>query len=102
MGTYEKVLGGPIRIIPVPVPWDCRDGFPEAYWCRPSEVLRETTWRNISLLALIPPEECAKGLQRLELEVRNGTWSRKYGHLLKLNEFDLGLSLVVWRKGTDG
>jgi hypothetical protein len=101
LDTYKDVLGEPIHVIPIPVPWDCMDGFPEAYWRRPSEILRESVWRNISILALIPPEKCAKGLQRLELEMRDGTWVRKYGHLLKLNEFDLGLSLVVWRKETN-
>jgi hypothetical protein len=39
---------------------------------------------------------------QLESEVKNGTWKHKYGHLLKLNEFDLGYSLVVWQKATDG
>ena len=100
--TYENVLGGPIHIIPVPIPWDCTDGIPEAYWRRPREVLQEGVWRNISILALISPEERASGLHRLASELEDGTWERKYGHLMKMNEFDLGLRLVVWRKNPRG
>ena len=99
--TYKEVLGGSIDIIPVPIPWDCMDGFDAAYWRRPSEFLKESVWRNTSTLNLIPPEERAKGLQRLESEVRDGTWKRKYGHLLELAELDMGYSLLVWRKGTE-
>lgn len=99
LDKYKEVLGGTIQVSPVPIPWDCADGFPEAYWRRPGEMLREGAWRNVSVLALIPPEERAEGLRRLESEMTDGTWSRKYGDLLELDEFDLGLSLVVWRRG---
>ena len=78
------------------------DGFDGAYWRRPSEMLRESVWRNTSTLNLVPPEERAEGLKRLESEVRDGTWNRKYGNLLGLNEFDLGYLLLVWRKRTGG
>ncbi|MDG6983395.1 MAG: class I SAM-dependent methyltransferase [Nitrososphaerota archaeon] len=98
LGIYKKVLGGSVDFVPVPVPWDCMDGSDGAYWRRPSEVLRESVWRNLSILSLIPPDERAKGMRRLALELGNGTWKRKYGHLLKLNEFDYGFLLVVWRK----
>jgi SAM-dependent methyltransferase len=102
IGTFKEVLGGSIQVIPVPIPWDCVDGFDGAYWRRPGEMLSESVWRNTSTLNLIPPEERDEGLQRLESEVKDGTWKHKYGHLLKLDEFDLGYSLVVWRKGTNG
>ena len=98
IGTYRKVLGGSIDIIPVPVPWDCMDGSDGAYWRRPSDVLRESVWQNLSILTLIPPDERDKGMHRLALELGDGTWKRKYGHLLKLTEFDYGYLLVVWRK----
>jgi hypothetical protein len=36
-----------------------------------------------------------RGLARLDRDLRNGTWTRQYGHLLGLNELDCGLRLVV-------
>src|SRR6266542_4426353 len=30
-----EALGGRGRVIPIPVPYDCRDGFTPAYWRRP-------------------------------------------------------------------
>ncbi len=33
---------------PVPIPWDCADGFFEAYWRRPEAYLDESVRRGIS------------------------------------------------------
>ena len=37
------------RIEPVPIPWDCVDGFPEAYWRRPEAFLDDNVRRGISI-----------------------------------------------------
>ncbi len=96
--TYAKALGEPVEIIPVPIPAECDDGFDGAYWRRPADVLEPTVWQNMSTLRLIPDEERTKGLQRLALELGNGAWKQKYGHLLSLSERDMGYRLVVWRR----
>ncbi len=96
--TYAKALEGPVEIIPVPIPAECADGFDGAYWRRPADVLEPTVWQNMSTLRLIPDEERTKGLHRLALELGNGAWKQKYGHLLSLSERDMGYRLVVWRR----
>lgn len=96
--AYASMFEAPVEIIHVPIPWDCLDGFPEAYWRRPNEVLDPVVWKSVSILTLIPEYERTKGLNRLALELRNGQWRKKYGHLLKLEEYDMGIRLVVWRK----
>ena len=39
------------RMEPVPIPWDCADGFFEAYWRRPEAYLDEHVRRGISVWA---------------------------------------------------
>ena len=38
---------------PVPIPWDCADGFLEAYWRRPEAYLNENVRRGISVWAAV-------------------------------------------------
>lgn len=96
--TYQHVFQGPVEIIPVPIPWDCQDGFDGAYWRRPEKILERDVWENQSTLTLIQESERDEGMKRLALDLKNGNWKRKYGHLLALEEFDLGYCLVVSRK----
>src|SRR5580658_6290368 len=39
------------RTEPVPIPWDCADGFYEAYWRRPEAYLDEHVRRGMSIWA---------------------------------------------------
>ena len=48
----HHALGG-IRVEPVPVPADCRDGFFAAYWARPEAYLDPTVRAGISCCAPI-------------------------------------------------
>jgi hypothetical protein len=41
---------------PVPIPWDCADGFFEAYWRRPEAYLDENVRRGISVWASVGPD----------------------------------------------
>src|SRR5487761_550723 len=96
--SYSRTLCGQVEVVPVPIPWDCKDGSPEAYWRRPREILNARVWQNISVLSLIPDDERSKGLVRLAQDLGNGDWKRKYGYLLALNELDMGLRLIISRK----
>ncbi len=95
---YVSLSEGSLEIIHVPIPWDCHDGFDGAYWRRPFDLLDPHVWQNMSTLTLIPEDERQKGLDRLAQECQNGEWKRKYGHLLNLEEYDMGYRLLVWRK----
>lgn len=45
---------------PVLIPWDCADGFFEAYWRRPEAYLDENVRRGVSVWARVGPD--ARGL----------------------------------------
>ena len=89
-------LGG-AEVLPVPIPWDCRDGFYGAFWRRPRAILDPAVWRSVSSLRLISDEERETGMQRLSNDLDSGEWERRYRRLLNLDELDLGYRLVVAR-----
>ena len=78
---------------PIPIPHDCTDGFLCAYWQRPEFYLNPGACRAISTLSTVGNFEA--GLARLRNDLADGTWQRRYGHLLCMRELDLGYRLVV-------
>jgi SAM-dependent methyltransferase len=87
-------LGG-ARVMPVPVPWDCRDGFYHAFWRRPEAYLDEQVRAGISVFARLDDDEKASALARLEADLLTGTWEMRNAELMQLAELDLGYRLLV-------
>jgi SAM-dependent methyltransferase len=77
----------------VPIPHDCADGFLCAYWRRPEAYLDHRVRSAISTFSRVGDFET--GLERLRRELEDGTWRRKYGHLLNETERDFGYRLVT-------
>ena len=44
----------------------------------------------MSALALIPEADRAEGMRHLRADLDSGEWDRRWGHLLALDELDLG------------
>lgn len=83
---------GDIKVIEVPVPHDCTDGFLGAYWRRPEAYLDPAVRRGISSFA---DGHFSAGLQRLSDDLQSGRWVQKYGHLQALDSIDVGYRLIV-------
>lgn len=94
LDEFRRALG-PIEVHALPVPHDCSDGFLGAYWRRPSAYLDPAVRRAISTFAKLTDVET--GVSRLRADLADGTWQRRYGHLLDRAELDLGYRLVVAR-----
>jgi len=94
LAAVEGALdGAEVRV--VPVPWDCTDGFCGAYWRRP-EVYLEAGPRNAtSGIAQLDAPVVSRAMARLEEDLRSGGWRKRHGHLLALQEIDLGYRLVI-------
>ncbi len=88
-------LGGLGRVIPVPVPHDCQDGFTPAYWRRPWAYLDPEVRAGMSTFASISEQARTDGIRRLEADLKSGRWAERFGHLLELPELDAGQRLVV-------
>lgn len=84
---------GLIRIVTIPVPHDCTDGFLQAYWRRPEAYFDPGVRGAISAFVYIKDVELA--LSRLRRDLDDGTWHQRYGHLLSETELDLGYRLII-------
>jgi SAM-dependent methyltransferase len=89
------LLGGNVRVEPLPVPRDCLDGFGEAFWARPEAYLEPRIRAGISAFELLDEAELVPGLQRLRADLRSGAWDARNGSLRQLEEFDCGLRLII-------
>jgi SAM-dependent methyltransferase len=95
LDQLARLLGLPLEVTPVPIPAECADGFNAAYWRRPRAYTDPRVWRAMSALALIPAADRDEGIRRLRADLDSGEWHRQWGHLLALDELDLGYRLVV-------
>lgn len=86
---------GPVRLVPVPIPHDCRDGFYGAFWRRPAAYLHPEVRAGISLFTRLPPRDVTQALERLRTDIASGAWQARYAQLSEQQELDLGYCLVV-------
>ena len=89
-----SLLGDP-RIVPVPVPHDCVDGFGGAYWRRPHAYLDPAVQAGMSLFALTSKAALQQGLSRLRADLDSGAWDRDHDDLRDKEQLDLGYRLLV-------
>ncbi len=83
------------RIIEVPIPYDCTDGFQGAYWRRPEAYLDDHVKKGISSFQQIPHRALIRGLGKLKADLENGLWYKRYADILEKEEIDLGYRLIV-------
>jgi SAM-dependent methyltransferase len=87
------VIGASVE--PVPVPWDCADGFFEAYWRRPAAYLDERVRRGVSLWTRVGPQLEQRAVHGLRDHLASGRWAERNHDLLALDAAELGLRLLV-------
>jgi SAM-dependent methyltransferase len=83
------------RVEPVPVPWDCADGFFEAYWRRPGAYLDEHVRRGMSVWARVGPEAEQRAVRSLGDDLVSGRWAERNRDLVALDAAELGLRLLI-------
>ena len=88
-------LGGRARILPLPIPHDCLDGFGEAYWARPEAYLDPRIRAGMSAFSLLTADQTEPGLRRLAADLESGAWDARHGHLRRLSELDCGHRLII-------
>ena len=82
-------------VVPVPIPWDCADGFPEAYWRRPEAYLDDDVRRGMSIWSRLGPDIEHRVVQRLGDDLASGRWAARNRDLLDLDTADVGLRLLI-------
>lgn len=88
-------LGGTARVVPVPIPLRCRDGFGEAYYGRPEALLDPGARRANSAWSLVGDDEAAAAVEALRRDLASGAWDARHGGLRRQPHFDGSLVLVV-------
>lgn len=83
------------RLITVPIPDDCTDGFLGAYWARPQAYFDPVVKSGISSFQQISQSALDRGLSRLKTDLDNGLWLRRYAELAHKKKIDLGYRLIV-------
>jgi SAM-dependent methyltransferase len=93
--AVAAALGGRTRVEPIPTPADCTDGFFEAFWNRPEQLLDPAVRAAQSMWALLEPGVEERIVERLAAALRSGAWDAEHGHLRELGEYDGALRLVI-------
>ena len=83
------------RTEPVPVPWDCADGFYEAFWRRPDAYLDEGVRRGISIWEALGPDVERRAVTNLGHDLTSGRWAERNHALLGLDAAELGARLLI-------
>jgi len=93
IGWLLEMLPG-ASVTALPVPRDCTDGFMVAYWGRPEAYLDPTIRAGTSAWQQMPVQAVDRMLERLQADLRDGEWDRRYGELRRREALDVGLRLV--------
>jgi SAM-dependent methyltransferase len=83
------------RMEPVLIPWDCADGFFEAYWRRPEAYLDEHVRRGVSVWARLGAHVEQRAVRSLRDDLASGRWAERNRELVDLEAAELGLRLLI-------
>lgn len=93
LSELADAIGG--RTEPVPIPWDCADGFFEAFWRRPEAYLDEDVRRGISVWDGVGPDAEQRAVHSLREDLASGRWAERNRELVDLDEAELGARLLI-------
>jgi len=83
---------------PVLIPQDCHDGFVQAFWKRPHDLLDPDVRSSMALFGRMSNDEVDRRMQRLGSDLKDGTWKERNRALLGASSADLAHRLVVWTR----
>lgn len=95
LDVIAEALGGDCEIVPVPIPFDCIDGFQEAFYGRPEAFLVKEVRAAQSAWEFLPEGAEEKLVQRLADDLRSGEWDRRFAAYRQTPFHTCALRLVV-------
>lgn len=87
-------LGGIVSVDLVPIPLDCSDGFNEAYYGRPEQLLIAEARAACSAWSFVPEADAASYVADLKQALDGGEWDERYGELRQQPSFEGSLVVV--------
>ncbi len=91
----KNSLGGNCKVVSIPIPLDCKDGFQEAFYGRPEAFLEKKVRLNQSAWGFLSDEKQEEMVERLKADLKNGIWDEKYGYFRTQEYFTCALRLIV-------
>jgi SAM-dependent methyltransferase len=95
LGTVADALGGTVEVVAVPIPLKCTDGFNEAYYGRPEQLLRPEARRACSGWSFVDESETRRFSSALEGDLSSGRWDAQYGSLRTQPFLEGSLRLII-------
>jgi hypothetical protein len=93
--TVAAAIGRTCDVLPVPIPFDCVDGFTEAYYGRPEEFLDPRVRAAQSAWGFVDQDAIDRSVRRLRADLDSGAWDARHGRLRDQPEFTGSLRLLV-------
>jgi SAM-dependent methyltransferase len=93
--AIATALGPGAAVLPVPVPFDCADGFTEAFYGRPEAFLDPDVRRSQSAWTFVDPAVVTGSVAALAADLDSGRWNRRYGGLRAQPWYHGAVRLVV-------
>jgi SAM-dependent methyltransferase len=88
-------LGGNCEVRPVPIPFDCVDGFSEAFYGRPEQFLDPAVRRSQSAWGFIEPAMEERIVAALAADLESGAWDARHGRWRRQPFFEGAVRLIV-------
>ena len=96
-GRVAAWLGGEASVEAVPLHRDTPDWMLGSFWAHPERVLDPVARASTSGFARMAPEVVDRVVAAVRRDLADGSWDTRHGHLRELDEFDVGLRLIVGR-----
>ena len=93
--TLALWLDSDVSIREVPISRDTPDWSLGSFWAHPERVLDAQARNATSGFARMPPEVVNRVVEAVARDLEDGTWEARHGHLRELDEYDVGLRLLV-------
>jgi SAM-dependent methyltransferase len=81
-----------VKMSPLRIPSDCKDGFLAAFWKRPEAYLDSDIRQSMSSFSKKTRQ--SEGLQKLEDDLDSGTWAKKNHAILNASSLDVGYRMI--------
>jgi SAM-dependent methyltransferase len=89
------MLGEGCTVSPVPIPFDCVDGFIDAFYGRPEQFLDPAVRKSQSAWGFVEPAVEERIVAALAADLKAGAWDARNGHLRTQPWFEGAVRLIV-------
>lgn len=92
-------VGRDVEIRTVPIPFDCTDGFTEAFYGRPERLLDPAVRRAQSSWGFVGVAVESRFVETLSADLASGAWDARYGALRTQPTQDGALRIIIGHRG---